>query len=955
MKKSFAQPADADELRRRAEEQLREKRKMQGAEGSDQGAAVDAARLQHELEVHQIELEMQNQALEAEQERIKHELERYAELFDFAPVGYCNLTSEGTIVMANFSSAKLLGLSRSEMVGRRMGLFVADADRKTFGEHLKATFVTGTGRTCEVGVLIEGQPRLTVEMVFQLFDDGLECRVAMVDITSRKRAEEALKQSRSLLEAVTEGTSDAVYVKDTQGRYVLFNAAAGRFVNKTCEEVLGTDDTALFPPDEARRLMEAEQRIMKSGEVQTYEEVVTTGGGVVRTFFATKGPIRDAQGRVSGLFGISRDITERKQAEVALQKSEESFRTVADFTYDMEYWRLADGRLFYVSPSCERITGYAAREFLEDAGLLVRIVHPEDREMFERHFNPHEEGPAEVDQHEIEFRIQTRSGEDRWIGHTCQEVVGRDGKSLGRRAANRDITNSKRSQFAMEQAKSLLAATLESTADGLLVADGHGKVVSLNQRFLELWRISPELAASRDDEKLLQHVLGQLAKPSAFLANVRELYADPSAESFDELGFVDGRVFERYSRPQWLVGKIVGRVWSFRDVTEKRRLEAQNRALQKSESLGRMAGAIAHHFNNQLAVVIGNLDLLISNPTRKEELAECLSEAMSGARKAAEMSGQMLTYLGLTHGQREPQNLAELCRKQLPEIHAVMPKGVSLKTDLAEPGPVIEANESQVMQVISSLLTNAWEACGKERGHINLSVKTVRNIPGTNRFPMEWQPKDATYACLEVSDTGSGIAAGDIERVFDPFYSSKFVGRGLGLAVVVGIAREHGGCVVVESEPGRGSVFRVFFPLMEEATPQKPVAMPPTRKASGGGTVLVVEDEELVAKLVTRVLQRAGYRVIVAKDGLEGVELTQQHEGEICLAVLDLVMPRMDGWETLAVLRKLRPGIPVILCSGYDEVHAMAGDHAEQPQAFLGKPYAIEALMKAVGRAVPAG
>ena len=326
--------------------------------------------------------------------------------------------------------------------------------------------MTGTGRTCEVGVLIEGQPRLTVEMVFQLFDDGLECRVAMVDITSRKRAEEALKQSRSLLEAVTEGTSDAVYVKDTQGRYVLFNAAAGRFVNKTCEEVLGTDDTALFPPDEARRLMEAEQRIMKSGEVQTYEEVVTTGGGVVRTFFATKGPIRDAQGRVSGLFGISRDITERKQAEVALQKSEESFRKVADFTYDMEYWRLADGRLFYVSPSCERITGYAAREFLEDAGLLVRIVHPEDREMFERHFKPHEEGPAEVDQHEIEFRIQTRSGEDRWIGHTCQEVVGRDGKSLGRRAANRDITNSKRSQFAMEQAKSLLAATLESTADG---------------------------------------------------------------------------------------------------------------------------------------------------------------------------------------------------------------------------------------------------------------------------------------------------------------------------------------------------------------------------------------------------------------------------------------------------------------------------------------------------------
>ena len=229
MKKGLDQP-DGGELRRRAEEQLREKRKRQGA-------AADAGWLQQELEVHQIELEMQNQELEVEQKRIKHELERYAELFDFAPVGYCNLTSAGTIVMANFSSAKLLGLSRSEMVGRRMGLFVAEADRKAFGEHLKGIFASGISRTCEVGICIEGQPRLTVEMVFQMFGDGRECRVAMVDSTLRKRAEEALMRSRALLEAVTEGTSDALYVKDAQGRYLMLNAAAGWFVNKSCEAV----------------------------------------------------------------------------------------------------------------------------------------------------------------------------------------------------------------------------------------------------------------------------------------------------------------------------------------------------------------------------------------------------------------------------------------------------------------------------------------------------------------------------------------------------------------------------------------------------------------------------------------------------------------------------------------------------------------------------------------------
>ena len=235
MKKGLDQP-DGGELRRRAEEQLREKRKRQGAEGGGQRTAADAARLQQELEVQRVELEMQNQEVEAEQERIK-ELGRYEELFAFAPVGYCNLTSEGTIVMANLSIARLLGLSRSKMVGRRMGLFVAEADRKAFGEHLKGIFASGISRTCEVGICIEGQPRLTVEMVFQMFGDGRECRVAMVDITLRKRAEEALMRSRALLEAVTEGTSDALYVKDAQGRYLMLNAAAGWFVNKSCEAV----------------------------------------------------------------------------------------------------------------------------------------------------------------------------------------------------------------------------------------------------------------------------------------------------------------------------------------------------------------------------------------------------------------------------------------------------------------------------------------------------------------------------------------------------------------------------------------------------------------------------------------------------------------------------------------------------------------------------------------------
>lgn len=251
---------------------------------------------------------------------------------------------------------------------------------------------------------------------------------------------------------------------------------------------------------------------------------------------------------------------------------------------------------------------------------------------------------------------------------------------------------------------------------------------------------------------------------------------------------------------------------------EKERLEAQNRQLQKRESLGRMAGAVAHHFNNQLTVVLGNLELANVDLPKNTIAADCLAGATQAAQKAAEMSGLMLTYLGKTFGKHELLNLAELCGSHLPVMHGSIPGTVRLETFLPDPGPVIKANAVQMQHVVTNLLTNAWEACGQERGVIRLAVQTVsaKDIPATNRFPLDFHPKNHPYACLEVADTGCGISPGEIEKVFDPFYSSKFVGRGLGLAVVMGITGEHGGCVTVESKPGCGSVFRVFMPATVE-------------------------------------------------------------------------------------------------------------------------------------------
>ena len=201
-----------------------------------------------------------------------------------------------------------------------------------------------------------------------------------------------------------------------------------------------------------------------------------------------------------------------------------------------------------------------------------------------------------------------------------------------------------------------------------------------------------------------------------------------------------------------------------------------------------------------------------------------------------------------------------------------------------------------------------------------------------------------------MADAGSGIACKDIEKVFDPFYTTKFTGRGLGLPVVLGIVKAHNGGVTVESKPGQGSVFRVFFPVSTEEVTSPPEKAGKVQEIIGGCTVLVVEDDERVRKMVKMMLEHLGFSVLEAGDGMEAVAVFKQHQNDIRCVLSDLTMPRMDGWQTLVALRKLSPDIPVILSSGYDEAHAMADEHTERPNAFLGKPYQFKGLSETISR-----
>ena len=396
-----------------------------------------------------------------------------------------------------------------------------------------------------------------------------------------------------------------------------------------------------------------------------------------------------------------------------------------------------------------------------------------------------------------------------------------------------------------------------------------------------------------------------------------------------------------------------------KDITERKRTEEEkvkrellNRQLLKNESLGRMAGAIAHHFNNKLQAVMGSLELVIFEMPQGGSAIDKVNAAMQAADQAAEVSRKMLTYLGQVTGKQESLDLAEFCKIWLPMLHNAMPKNVDLASDFPCPGPTIKANAEQMLQIVANLVTNGWEALGGRQGTLSLLVATVSSadINQAHRFPLNWQAGDGAYACLEVRDSGCGIAAEDLEEVFAPFFSTKCTGRGLGLPVVAGLVQAHNGVVTVESSGGRGSVFRIFLPIFGEEVNCLPATTAKIRENAGGGTVLLVDDDKIVLSITAMLLAGLGFTVLMAGDGHEALEIFLQHKDAIRFVLSDVSMPRISGWEVLTALRRITPDLPVILTSGYTEEQVMEAGRTDRPQAFLAKPYGLEELEIAIRR-----
>jgi CheY-like chemotaxis protein len=319
---------------------------------------------------------------------------------------------------------------------------------------------------------------------------------------------------------------------------------------------------------------------------------------------------------------------------------------------------------------------------------------------------------------------------------------------------------------------------------------------------------------------------------------------------------------------------------------------------------------------------------------------------MQAARRSSDVSGLLLTCLGQNTSRPESLDLSAVCRDNLPEIRAELPANITLETAFLSPGPIVHAYATEIQQILTNLIANGCEAIGNEVGRISVATKTIpaSDISRVRIVPTNWPTSAEAFACLEVTDSGCGMTEEEMNRIFDPFFSTKCTGRGLGLAVVTGLTKAWNGMVGVASAVGRGSTLQVFLPLVTGMVSRQPELPAEPCDLMAGWTVLLVDDDATIREIAAALLNHLGLAVLEASGGDEAVTILTRNQGTIDCLITDLCMPGMDGWETLVALRKIQPNLPVILSSGYDEAQAMCSEYAEQPQAFLQKPYSMEEL-----------
>ena len=770
-----------------------------------------------------------------------------------------------------------------------------------------------------------------------------------LDITERKKAEEALRESEAKYRFLAEHASDVLWTVDLDMRTT--------YVSPSIERVLG------FAPEE-RMLQNVENQLTADSfdmsKKRFLEELRAEGEPGVRpdrsivmelNFVHKNGSIvclesvmkfiRDETGNPIGCYGLSRDITDRKKAETALRESEGRFRAFSEATFEAIF--LSDkGVGIDQNLAAEKMFGYSVEEIRGQLG--TEAISPEYRDLVLHNVlagygEPYEAVGLRKDGTTFPCEIQGK-------------MFDYQGRPI-RVTAIRDISTRRAAEQALRKSEERFR-TLVENAPLAIAFSRNLKFVYANPWFVKLlgYTNAAELVGQPITDRIAPEDLSQVMERARSREN--GLTADTKYEAVAVRKDGSCFPFEAYiTRLSLSDGDVTAGF--FHDITERQQAEEMRENLRnqlaqahKMEAIGTLTGGIAHDFNNLLTIINGYTELILSEKPEDDPSYSDLQKILETGSKGAEMVQRLLAFSKKAEIGLQPLDLNSIVADSIKLMERTFPKMIEIETILAKDPAMVNADAVQVEQVLINLCINAKEAM-PDGGKLRVETKIVTFDEANCKLHVGAKP--GPHMLIEVADTGAGMDAETLGRIFDPFFTTKGwdfkKGTGLGLSVAKGIVEQHGGWISCESEQGKGTTFTLYFPIIEESMERKKPE-PLTETVPRGEKILLVDDEDLVRDLGKRFLNKAGYTVITASNGREALEIFSREQSSIGLVVLDLIMPEMGGEKCLEELLRLNPQVKVVVSSG----HSLSPQEREllgaSAKGFVNKPYQLKEFLKVV-------